>query len=77
MEHVLRFCCGVNGNIFQDLLENQTKNIKYDRKKSVEAAKKFRAEFNISEEVYSDEALIRRLEENDLDIHKTFQYFYD
>ena len=77
MEYVLRFCCGVNGNIFQDLLENQTKNIKYDRKKSVEAAKKFRAEFNISEEVYSDEALIRRLEENDLDIHKTFQYFYD
>ena len=47
-----------------------------DRKKSVEALRKFRKEFNVSEKDYNDEGIIQRLEENNLDIYKTFQKIF-
>ena len=76
MEHVLEFCCGINKNIFQDAITNKRKVIKYDRNKSAEVVANFRKEFGISEEIFSDEAVTRKLEANNYDIHKAFQDFY-
>ena len=47
-----------------------------DRKKSTEAAKKFRREFNIESEIIKDEELIKKLDKNDNDINKVFQQLY-
>ena len=43
-----------------------------NRNQSMEAVRKFRKEFGISKEDYKDEAIEKRLIENDLDIYKTF-----
>ena len=44
-----------------------------NRQRSVEAAKRFRQEFQIKKEDINDEALIKKLDENDNDIYQTFQ----
>ena len=38
--------------------------------------RKFRREFGINEKEYNDEGIIQRLEENGLDINKTFQKMF-
>ena len=48
-----------------------------DRKKSAEAAKKFRQIFNINNSnIINEDELIRKLEKNDYDINKVFQQLY-
>ena len=47
-----------------------------DRKKSTEAAIKFRRVFNISKSIIKDEELIKKLDENDNDIYKVLQIMY-
>ena len=47
-----------------------------NRQRSVEAAKRFRQEFQIKKEDINDEALIKKLDENDNDIYQTFQGIY-
>ena len=71
-------CCGEDKNKYMNAyypeLNNKKKEI--DRRKSVEALRKFRKEFNVSEKDFNDEGIIKRLEENDLDIYKTFQKIF-
>ena len=57
-------------------LQNNIKLKKINRNQSREAALKFRKEFNICREDITDEALERRLKENNLDINKTFAKIY-
>ena len=52
------------------------KDKKVNRQSSVEAAIRFRKEFNISEKEINENVLIDTLEENDNDIFQTFQQFY-
>ena len=58
---------------YPELLKKE--NIK-NRKKSVEAAGKFRKIFNIGKHIINDEQLLIRLDENDNDINKVFQQMY-
>ena len=53
-------------------LQNNIKLKKFNRNQSREAVLKFRKEFNINREDIIDEALERRLKENNLDPNKTF-----
>ena len=52
--------------------QQEEKHSKFSRHQSREAVIKFRKEFNINKEDFTDEALENKLIENDLDIHKTF-----
>ena len=63
-----------NKNIIQSKLEI----IKYNtnRRSSVEAVSRFRKEFGIRKEDYTDEAIENRLIENDLDINKAFSKMF-
>ena len=47
-----------------------------DRRKSMDALRRFRKEFGVSEKDYADEGIIQRLAENDYDINKTFQKIF-
>ena len=47
-----------------------------DRKKSSEAAKRFRRTFNIDEKVIIEEELLKRLDKNDNDINKVMQQMF-
>ena len=76
MQHVLEFCCGVDKNIFQNEIIYNTQVVKYNRHKSVEGVRRFREEFGIGEDVYSDEAITRKLIQNNYDINKVLQDFY-
>ena len=70
-------CCGLDKNYYRDAFYPQLiKKKVVDREKSVEALKKFRLEFNISKDDYADEGIINKLEENNLDIYKTFQKIF-
>ena len=70
-------CCGLPKDFYSnDIYPRNIKNIRVDRQKSIEALRKFRKEFGISEKEFSDEGIIKRLEENGLDINKTFQKLF-
>ena len=70
-------CCGLGKNYYRDDFYPQLiKKKVVDREKSVEALKKFRMEFHIKKEDFSDEGIINKLEENNLDIYKTFQKIF-
>ena len=71
-------CCGLEKNTYRNYYYPEIFHKKkvIDRGKSVEALKKFRMEFNVSEKDYNDEGIIKRLEENNLDIYKTFQKIF-
>lgn len=58
---------------YPELLKKE--NIK-NRKKSVEAAGKFRKIFNIGKHIINEEQLLIKLDENDNDINKVFQQMY-
>ena len=55
--------------------ENKNTEIR-DRKKSTEAALKFRKVFNVGEDVINEEQLLKRLDRNNYDINKVFQQLY-
>ena len=59
-----------------DIYQYKIKKYKVDRKKSIDALRKFRKEFGITEKEFSDEGIIQRLNENGLDIYKTFQKMF-
>ena len=70
-------CCGLPKDYYKyDIYPYKIKKIKVDRQKSIEAMRKFRKEFGITEKEFSDEGIIKRLEENGLDINKTFQKIF-
>jgi len=70
-------CCGLPKDYYSnDIYPRNIKNIRVDRQKSIEALRKFRKEFGISEKEFNDEGIIKRLEENGLDINKTFQKLF-
>jgi len=70
-------CCGLPKDYYKnDIYPQKIKKNKVDRQKSIEAMRKFRKEFGITEKEFSDEGIIKRLEENGLDINKTFQKIF-
>ena len=77
IETVLEIC-GKDKNTYRNYYypEARAKPKVVNRGKSVEALKKFRKEFSISDKEYSDEGLINRLNENNLDIYKTFEKIF-
>ena len=57
--------------------KEKTDKVISDRKKSTEAAKKFRQIFNLNNSnIINEDELIRKLEKNDYDINKVFQQLY-
>ena len=70
-------CCGIPNKYYSDVIfQRKIKKITVDREKSIEAMRKFRREFGITEKEFNDEGIIKRLEENGLDINKTFQKMF-
>ena len=66
-------CLEMDKNYYINYFNQQEeKQSKFSRHQSREAVIKFRKEFNINKEDFTDEALENKLIENDLDIHKTF-----
>ena len=69
--------CGLPKNYYSHhIFEEKIKNNEVDRKKSFDALREFRKKFAITEIDFSDEGIIKRLEENGLDINKTFQKMF-
>ena len=76
IETILKIC-GEDENKYYQYYNPHSKNKpEVDRAKSREALKKFRKEFGINENEFNDEGIINRLEENGLDINKTFQKMF-
>ena len=77
LEIVLK-CCGLDKNTYYNYYypERNNKQKTVDRLKSVDALRRFRKEFGISEKDYKDEGLIPKLVENEYDIYKTFQKIF-
>ena len=70
-------CCGLDKNHYRDdFYPKFIKKKGMSRERSVEALRSFRKEFNISKNDYADEGIINKLEENNLDIYKTFQKIF-
>jgi len=66
-------CLGMDKNYYNNYFyQQEAKQPKFSRCQSKEAVIKFRKEFNISQDDFTDEALEKKLIENNLDIHKTF-----
>ena len=66
-------CLGMNKNYYDNYYyQYETKKQNINRHQSQEAVLRFRKEFGISKEDYTDEAIENRLIENNLDINKTF-----
>ena len=66
-------CLGMDKNYYNNYFyQYEINKQKIPRRQSQEAVLRFRKEFNISKEDYTDEALERRLIENNLDTKKTF-----
>ena len=77
IETILKIC-GINPKKYSEYYypEVNNKRRSIDRNMSIEALKKFRKEYGISKEEFSDEGLIRRLNDNNLDIRKTFEKMF-
>ena len=73
IESILQ-CIGENKILYKNYYYPEVFNNKteIDRRKSIAALRRFRKEFQVKEEDYNDEGLIRRLAENNYDIYKTF-----
>ena len=67
-------CIGEDKNLYRKYYHPElfNNNTEIDKRKSMDALKKFRKEFQINEEDYTDEGIIQRLAENQYDIYKTF-----
>ena len=70
-------CCGLPKDFYSnEIYQQNIKKNEIDRKKSIDALRKFRREFGITEKEFNDEGIMKRLEENGLDINKTFQKMF-
>ena len=69
-------CCGLEKNCFDGFYPKLFKKKEIPRKRSVEALKRFRKEFNNSKEHSTCESIINRLEDNNVYIFNTFQRIY-
>ena len=67
----------MDGNYYSSYYFPQLKKEIKNRQKSVEAAERFRKEFNIGKDVINDEDIIKKLDENENDINKTFVRMYE
>ena len=67
---------GIDKNYYSNYYFPQLKKEIKNRQKSVEAAERFRKEFNIGKDVINEEVLIEKLDENNNDIYQTFGGFY-
>ena len=66
-------CLGMDKNYYNNYyIQCETKKQNINRHLSQEAVIRFRKEFGINKEDFTDEALENKLIENDLDINKTF-----
>jgi len=74
---VILECLGMDKNYYNHYYYNYEGNNKNtNRQKSEEAVSRFRNEFGINKEDFTDEAIEKRLIENDLDINKTFSKMF-
>jgi hypothetical protein len=74
---VILECLGMNKNYYNNYYyQNEANKKKINRRLSEEAVLRFRNEYNLNKEEYTDEALERRLIENNLDINKTFEKMF-
>ena len=62
--------------LYQDYYYPNNKTWIRDRKKSTEAARRFRETFNIDESIIKEEELIKKLDQNDNDINKVMQQIF-
>ncbi len=62
--------------LYQDYYYPNNKTGIRDRKKSTEAARRFRETFNIDESIIKEEELIKKLDQNDNDINKVMQQIF-
>ena len=69
-------CFNINKNIYEVYFKAGGNTSIRDRKKSTEAALKFRKVFNVGEDVINEEQLLKRLDRNNYDINKVFQQLY-
>ena len=76
IETILKICGEDKNKYYEYYNPNVRNKHEVDRAKSREALRNFRKEFGISEKEYNDEGIINRLEENGLDIYKTFQKIF-
>ena len=66
----------LNKNKYKDYyFQNSNRRLK-DRRKSGDAAKRFRKEFNIDDSIIKNEELIKKLGKNDNDINKVLQQMF-
>ena len=66
-------CLGMNKNYYNNYFyQGEPGQKHFSRAQSRDAMLKFRKEFKISKEVITDEALVNKLEDNNLNIYKTF-----
>ena len=70
---VILECLGMDKNYYNNhYYQYETKKKNVNRAQSQEALIRFRKEFKISKEDFTDEAIEKKLIDNDLDIYKTF-----
>ena len=70
-------CLGMDKNYYNNYyFQYEIKKQKNNKTQSREAVLRFRKEFEIKEEDITDEAIEKKLIENDLDIFKTFEKIY-
>ena len=66
----------LNKNKYKDYYFQNSNRRLIDRKKSGDAARQFRKEFNIDDSIIKEEELLKKLDKNDNDIKKVFQLMY-
>ena len=66
----------LNKNKYKDYyFQNSNRRLK-DRRKSGDAARQFRKEFNIDDSIIKEEELLKKLDKNNNDIYTVFQQIY-
>jgi len=73
---VILNCFNINNSIYNDYFKSGGYTNVRNRKKSTEAAIKFRREFNVGKEIINEEELIKKLDRNNCDINKVFRQMY-
>ena len=75
---ILLQLCGKDKNTYYNYYypEANRQKKEIDRRKSVDALRRFRREFGVKKEDFNDEGIIQRLIENNYDIYKTFQKMF-
>jgi len=73
---VILNCFNIKNSIYNDYFKSGGNTNVRNRKKSTEAAIKFRREFNVGKEIINEEELLKKLDRNNYDINKVFRQMY-